>query len=200
MLKPIASALIASTVLMGSSAAMANDWFVGGTVGKVQQKITLNDEDGLEKDKLKDTYFGLRAGKYINDNFRAYANVGRFKDKVSGGDEPTRSIKNVELSFSADYVDNLFQLQNTKYFVGGTLGFNRMNAWIDDEDGRETKNDNGLIYGAQLGLIQEFTPALSAEIGYRYARTTNKVKMFDGDLTIRQKAQKMPYISVSYRF
>ncbi|WP_067519237.1 hypothetical protein [Endozoicomonas ascidiicola] len=56
MLKPIASALIASSVLMASSGVMADDWFVGGTVGKVKQDSVFTGDDGSDKTKLKDTY------------------------------------------------------------------------------------------------------------------------------------------------
>ncbi|MGY0218707.1 outer membrane beta-barrel protein [Endozoicomonadaceae bacterium StTr2] len=214
MLKPIATALIASTVLMGSSTAFANDWFIGGTAGKIRQDFKLKVEDNSGKGEQKDTYISLKAGKYINDNIRIYANIGQFKDSgriPTAPDEKANAyIKNRELSFSMDYVDNFFNLPKTKYFFGGTLGINRMNTKVKvfeknesgafEFEGKKTKADTGLIYGAQLGLIQQFTPAVSAEIGYRYAKTTNKVKMFDGDLKIQQKAQKMPYMSISYHF
>ncbi|WP_067519276.1 outer membrane beta-barrel protein [Endozoicomonas ascidiicola] len=223
MLKPIASALIASSVLMASSGVMADDWFVGGTVGKVKQDSVFTGDDGSDKTKLKDTYLGVRAGKFINDNIRLYVNLGKFKDSDKDREVESESgiqqvtdtavdIKNSELSFSMDYVDSIFSLKNTKYFVGGTLGLNYMDSTVAVTESvtqgnttasasvKESKGDTGFIYGAQFGVIQEFTPAISAEIGYRYAKTTNEAKMFGGNLKIKQKAQKMPYMTVSYHF
>ncbi len=243
MLKQFASAAIAASVLMSSSAVMANDFFVSGTVGKAKQTIKA---DG-DKEKFKDTYFGFKAGKYLNDNIRLAVNVGKFKDRINESNTATRNevitmlvvedvdsdditemmieleaaddatrmqvaqktkVTNKELSLSLDYVDNLLSLQSTKYFVGGTFGLNHMKVGQTESitnlennksiSGHESKSDYGFIYGAQLGLIQEFTPSISAELGYRYAKTTNKVTI-DGD-KIKSKAQKMPYLSVSYHF
>ncbi|WP_419535250.1 outer membrane beta-barrel protein [Endozoicomonas sp.] len=209
MLKHIASAAIAASVLMSSSAVMANDWFVGATVGSANHGFKA-DEDG-DKPKFKDTYTGLRAGTFINDNIRVYANLGQVKgtDKESIGPVSlTGKIKNQELSVSADYVDNLLQLENTKYFVGGTLGYNRMKLDLDIEEGNDklsaSGKDNAALYGVQFGLIQEFTPSISAELGYRYSRMNNKVNLnnpdFDEPVEFKQKDQKLAYINVSYRF
>ncbi|WP_299726033.1 outer membrane beta-barrel protein [uncultured Endozoicomonas sp.] len=239
MLKPIASALIASSVLMASSGVMADDWFVGGTVGKAKiksdTKMTAVEKDGTSESlktpgvSSSDNYFGLRAGKFVNDNIRVYINAARNSaggEKTLFTDEDKKTtdtlkggkIKNTELSLSMDYVDNLFSMKNTKYFAGGTLGLNKMEVkstftHIDhgnpDESGSmsKSKKDTGYIYGVQFGVIQEFTDNFSAELGYRYARTNNKASIsFPGDdgdsikSTFKQKSQKMPYMTVSYHF
>lgn len=58
--------------------------------------------------------------------------------------------------------------------------------------------DGAALYGLQTGLIQQFTPNISAEFGMRYAKMNNKIRL--GDLEIKQKDQKLAYINVSYRF
>ncbi|WP_066013704.1 outer membrane beta-barrel protein [Endozoicomonas atrinae] len=155
MLKHIASATIAASVLMSSSAVMANDWFVGATVGSANHGFKA-DEEG-DKPKFKDTYTGLRAGTFINDNIRVYANLSQVKgtEKDSDEDGTTQGkIKNQELSISLDYVDNLLQLENTKYFVGGTLGYNRMKLNLNIDEGSTKINtsgkDNAALYGVQF--------------------------------------------------
>ena len=209
MLKHIVSAAIAASVLMSSSAVMANDWFVGATVGSANHGFK-SDEEG-DTPKFKDTYTGLRAGTFINDNIRVYANLGQVKGTDKDSDGPvnlTGKIKNQELSISADYVDNLLQLENTKYFVGGTLGYNRMKLDLDVEVGNNKLSakgkDNAALYGVQFGLIQEFTPSISAELGYRYSRMNNKVNLdfpaIGESAEFKQKDQKLAYINVSYRF
>ena len=209
MLKQIASAAITVSVLMSSSAVMANDWFVGATLGSANHGFKA-DEDG-DSPKFKDVYTGLRAGTFINENVRVYANLGQVKgtDKESEGPvNLTGKIKNQELSISADYVDNLLKLENTKYFVGGTLGYNRMKLDLDVEEGSNklsaSGKDNAALYGVQFGLIQEFTPSISAELGYRYSRMNNKVNLdfpaIGESAEFKQKDQKLAYINVSYRF
>ncbi len=126
MLKHIASAAIAASVLMSSSAVMANDWFVGATVGSADHGY--KEHNGL-KPEFRDVYTAFRAGTYISENIRVYANLGHVKGSEEDNYEDIKlnsKIKNLELSISEDYVDNLFQFSNTKYFIGGTLGYNQM--------------------------------------------------------------------------
>ncbi|MFK0572094.1 outer membrane beta-barrel protein [Endozoicomonas sp.] len=209
MFKQITTAPLAASVLMSSSAVMANDWFVGATLGSSDHDIKADGGNG----QFKDSYTGLRAGTFINDNIRLYANLGRIKGSDKADIEPgvqmDQSINNEELSFSVDYIDNLFQLESTKYFVGGTLGYNRMKVDIDVKElgitvDKASKKDSGALYGVQLGLIQEFTPAISAELGYRYIHMDNKVKLEFTDpadtMKLKQKDQQMVYINVSYQF
>ena len=55
-----------------------------------------SDEEG-DTPKFKDTYTGLRAGTFINDNIRVYANLGQVKGTDKDSDGPvnlTGKIKN----------------------------------------------------------------------------------------------------------
>ncbi len=226
MFKPFTASVLAAACIAASSSAMAGDWFAGTAIGTVKQDISVK-QDGekatypSDRDvagKLDDPGFGaLRLGKYLNENVRVYATLGTGSVEASeSGALPgisykeTYSVENRELSFSADYVDNVFGMQTTQYFVGGTLGMNQMEAEFKGayqvsnvaQSEKGSKKDNALMYGVQLGLIQELGEHFSAELGYRYTKMNNAVTFnVDGDQhKFKLKDQKLTYLAINYRF
>ena len=234
MFKPFTASVLAAACIAASSSAMAGDWFAGAAIGTVKQDISVT-EDGEKATypsdrgvagKLDDPGFGaLRLGQYLNENVRVYATLGTGSVESSergsvtinnNGStavlnyKETYSAENRELSFSADYVDNLFSMQTTKYFVGGTLGMNQMEAEFKGayqvsnvaQSEKGSKKDNALMYGVQLGLIQELGEHFSAELGYRYTKMNNAVKFnVDGDQhKFKLKDQKLTYLAINYHF
>ena len=226
MFKPFTASVLAVTCIAASSSVMAGDWFAGAAIGTVKQDISVK-EDGEKAiylsgrdvaGNLDDPGFGaLRLGQYLNDNVRVYATLGaggvEASESGSQGSvnyKETYSADNRELSFSADYVDHLFGLQTTKYFVGGTLGMNQMEAefkgsyqvGVNTGSDKKSKKDNALMYGVQLGLIQELGDHFSAELGYRYTKMNNSVSFnIDGDqYKFKLKDQKLTYLAINYHF
>ncbi len=226
MFKPFTAGVLAAACIAASSSAMAGDWFAGASIGTVKQDISVKQDgekatypsDRDVASKLEDPGFGaLRLGQYLNDNVRVYATLGAGGVEASERGsfmgvnyKETYSAENRELSFSADYVDNLFGLQTTNYFVGGTLGMNQMEAEFKGTyQGtgvtpleKKSKKDNALMYGVQLGLIQELGDHFSAELGYRYTKMNNSVSFnIDGDqYKFKLKDQKLTYLAINYHF
>ena len=147
---------------------------------------------------------GIRVGTWVTDNTRVYANFNlNDKSYKSSNDTFSESYrhKNYELSFSADYVIPLTDSGNTQFYMGGTLGMNKVkytqSQYMDGKDitghvpGSRSKRDTAMMYGVQTGLIQNLTDSLSAELGYRYSRSNNEIKgTFNGErLKLENKGQ-----------
>ncbi|MGI9274658.1 MAG: outer membrane beta-barrel protein [Endozoicomonas sp.] len=216
---------LAASVAIISSSAMAGDWFVGIEVGKTQNNIEAAAEastaNGANHQKVRDKYhdkkagsnsFGIRIGKYLNDNVRVYGayTQGRFKD--SGTKEFNNTVKSVggskykvkdqnSLMFSADYVfmkDSVF-----RPFVGGSLGLATVAAF--------DKSSTGLAYGAQAGVLFAAGP-VDLELGLKYRANSAKVQQTEirgaslpggGDMLgfeFKNKSSSQAYLSAAYRF
>ena len=241
MLKHILYTTIATSTVMNYPSVMANDWFIGITSDSenfISSATGINaignngNHEETPSNKIKSTYTGLKMGTYMNENIRLYANLGRLttsKDSVisvvynshngMAFDPIVKSkIKSQELSTSLDYVDNLLRLKNTKFFVGGTIGYTRMTAGmtagIEFMDQKKPNNKvkvaasepekDFATYGIQFGLIQAFTPGLSAELGYRYSYMDDNTYLPFTDvyphLEWKQQEQKLLYLTVLYHF
>ena len=209
---------LASTMLAASTTASAGEmdsgWFVGGTVGMAKRSlyngedVAIAGKDGAGIDELDGSaVLGLRAGKYLNDHVRVYADLTMDKGSSESHNGIDSSVDDMQLSMSADYVDTLFGMKKLKYFAGATMGVNKMefevnNGLVDGYDGKQS--DKGLVYGGQLGVIYDFTNNLSGEVGYQYLVLNNKAD-FDmpglpDELEAKSKNKQTLMMNLSYKF
>ncbi len=196
MKKVLLAAAVVSATCMGSiGSAMASDWFVGVEAGKAKNKLSI-EQSGHKNvsKKLDHSDFGLRVGKYLNDNVRTYATITTGKDDGKSPQGTKVELKSQNLLMSADY---LFGDGNLKPFVGASIGANRTKI---DVSGAGSKTENSFAYGAQAGVVYTMG-SVDLEGGYRYLKhdSTFKVSGANGGKFKNKDTQKV-YLSASYRF
>ena len=192
MKKVLLAAAVVSATCMGSiSSAMASDWFVGVEAGKAKHKMSI-EQTGVKNfsKKMDHTDYGLRVGKYLNDNVRTYATITTGKDDGKAGGSKVE-LKSQSLLMSADY---LFGDGNLKPFVGASVGANRTKGSIS---GMGSKTENAFAYGAQAGVVYNLG-SVDLEGGYRYMKHNTDFKLDGGK--IKNKDTQKVYLSASYRF
>ena len=199
-MKKLLTATALTAAAIASTSAMAqDDYFVGLEYGKAKHYANVYATDGVDSfqgsDSDKANTYGIRVGKYLNDNVRVYANLNQGKIKDDGDKHTMR-----QLTASADYV---FDLGPVKPFVGATLGANQAKAKINNDDDGISGSDSSyaLAYGAQVGVMAQFGQ-VDVEAGYRYLRHKNDINVSNaaGTMKLDYKKSKTPYVSVSYRF
>ncbi len=224
MFKKIFKTAFISSAVIAASSASANSWFVGGTLGLSKSDLTTSINGEAPSESAGSILAGTsdlrmstslvttgRLGYFINDNFRVYANLTDFGESTEKGSWTSHGLKEItigqkELSLSADYVNNLFNLSHTRYFVGGTLGVNRLEAkakrTISNVTSEKSGTSNAVMYGLQAGVIHNFNERFSIEGGYRYSFLNNEVKLgfSDGDMKFKAKNQQTIYLGMSYHF
>lgn len=179
----IAAAVIVATL---SSTAMAGEWFAGIEGGKAYNKAEIKEI--VSDDKAKSKFYGVRAGKYLDDNIRVYGTLSKNKFKEINDNAGGKFIKNQKsLMLSSDYV--FMEDSSIRPFVGGSLGATRV--------GIAGKSTTGLAYGAQAGVMFQAGP-VDMEIGAKYIGNNAKVKK-DG-MQAKLKNSRQAYLSASYRF
>ena len=197
-MKKIMTIAAAITVATLSSTAMAGDWFVGLEGGKANNKTSGYTEIpggqlSLSDKKVKSKFYGVRVGKYIDDNVRIYGSISKNKFNDSDVKEINQSgygkvIKDQKsLMFSSDYV--FMKDSSIRPFAGVSLGASRI--------GFAGKNKTGLAYGAQAGVMFQAGP-VDMEIGAKYIGNNAKVKHDGAEFKLKNSRQA--YLSASYRF
>ncbi|KEI69811.1 hypothetical protein GV64_02800 [Endozoicomonas elysicola] len=196
----IAAAITVATL---SSTAMAGDWFVGLEGGKANNKISASgtvhdfisekDLSGSVSDKkAKSKFYGVRVGKYLDDNVRVYGTLSKnkFKNSKVDGDRVVNSQKSLMLS--SDYV--FMKDSSIRLFAGVSLGATRVGAF--------GKNKTALAYGAQAGVMFQAGP-VDMELGMKYLGNNAKVKLDAGEFgngEVKFNNSRQAYLSASYRF
>ena len=216
---------LAAAVAIISSSAMADDWFVGIEAGRTQNSIEAagkaSNYDGadyksysgkISDQKAKSSNFGLRIGKYLNDNVRVYGTYTQDSFKDSGtkafndfarfvGGSKYKVKDQSSLMFSADYVFRKDSI--IRPFVGGSLGLATVAAF--------DKSSTGLAYGAQAGVLFEAGP-VDLELGLKYRANSAKVQRTEYkenalpggrdmvSIEFKNKSSSQAYLSASYRF
>ena len=174
MKKIISTALMSAALMSGATAAQAGDWFAGIEAGKaktaVEVKGQLNDIKASETDKkVKNNSFGIRVGKYLNDNVRVYGTYSQnksFKFNEDGAKGLNGKIKEQTLTASVDYV--FMEGSAFRPFVGASLGANKMKVDV-------LGNKTSAVFGAQTGVMYQVGP-IDAELGLKYRAYGNEVK------------------------
>ena len=207
MKKIISTALMSAALMSAATAAQAGDWFAGIEAGKAKSAFELegkiNDLKVMDESdkKVKNNSFGIRVGKYLNENVRVYGTYSQnksFKFKEEGAKELNGKIKEQTLMASVDYV--FMEGSAFRPFVGASLGANKMKV---DGVGNKTK----AVFGAQTGVMYQAGP-IDAELGLRYRAYNNEVKdseaiipgLIDGSFALKHKSGADAYLSVAYRF
>ena len=175
----IAAAIVVATL---SSTAMAGEWFAGIEGGKAYNKIEVKNQGSENKAKSK--FYGVKAGKYLDDNIRVYGTLSRNKFNDAKG-ENVKAQKSLMLS--SDYV--FMKGSAVRPFVGGSIGATRLEV-----DG---KSKTGLAYGAQAGVMSQVGP-VDLELGLKYVGNNAKIKHDAGQVKLKNSRQA--YVSASYRF
>ncbi|WP_152553903.1 outer membrane beta-barrel protein [Endozoicomonas elysicola] len=202
-MKKIMTIAAAITVATLSSTAMAGDWFVGLEGGKANNKISASgtvhdfisekDLSGSVSDKkAKSKFYGVRVGKYLDDNVRVYGTLSKnkFKNSKVDGDRVVNSQKSLMLS--SDYV--FMKDSSIRLFAGVSLGATRVGAF--------GKNKTALAYGAQAGVMFQAGP-VDMELGMKYLGNNAKVKLDAGEFgngEVKFNNSRQAYLSASYRF
>ncbi|MCW7555392.1 porin family protein [Endozoicomonas gorgoniicola] len=193
MKKIISTALMSAALMSGATAAQAGDWFAGIEAGKAKSSFEFNSPSTKETDKkVKNNSFGIRVGKYLNDNVRVYGTYSqnksfKFKDenakKLADG-----KVKEQTLMASVDYV--FMEGSAFRPFVGASLGANKMKV-------EKAGNKTSAVFGAQTGVMYQVGP-VDAELGLRYRAYGNEVKK--DSFKLKHKNAAEAYLSVAYRF
>lgn len=128
---------------------MANEsgLYVGGDLSRTKEHDKTST--GLSYDNTS-TAYGLNVGYYFDANSRGYA----FYQHINRGDfaKPTNA-------YGAGY-DYLFGDSSFKPFVGGIVGYSVYKNGAYKQD--------GLAYGAQIGIDYKVNANISVDAGYRY--------------------------------
>ncbi|MGI9278778.1 MAG: outer membrane beta-barrel protein [Endozoicomonas sp.] len=200
------------TVAVMSSSAMAGDWFVGVEAGKSKDAIEgkyvdesisdFSSESSVISEKLsskaKTGSYGIRVGKYLDDNVRVYGTASKSSFKDSAVKQFNKEVpgkyeidSQQSLMMSMDYV--FMKDSMVRPFVGGSLGVNRIEAF--------GKKDTSVAYGAQAGVLFIAGP-VDFELGMKYIRKNNRIKMSHGveNASFELKDSKQAYLSAAYRF
>ena len=179
------STIAAIVVATLSSTAMAGEWFAGIEGGKAYNKVAVSGTDKSESnDKAKSKFYGVKVGKYLDDNIRVYGTLSRNKFN----DAKDKDIKaQKSLMLSSDYV--FMEGSAVRPFVGGSIGATRLEAG--------GKSKTGLAYGAQAGVMSQVGP-VDLELGLKYVG--NNAKLKHDPVQVKLKNSRQAYLSASYRF
>ena len=203
MKKLITPVLLSAMMVTGATAAHAEagDWFVGLEAGKARNSMEAKGvfENGNgdivtrseSSSKIKSTSYGIRVGKYINDNVRVYGTYSENKNYKLDGNKAS-GVKDKSLMASADYV--FMKDSSFRPFVGASVGASRLKV-------SGAGNKTSAAFGAQAGVLFQAGP-VDAELGVKYQVKGNEIKetVNNVDLRLKNKNTKMAYLSVSYRF
>lgn len=185
MKKGICIAGILSLLVASSAIASDKGVYVGLDIGntsfdyKVEadsgEKVTGDDDGGSQTIKL---------GYYADKHNRA-ALFYQHINVPEGMDQLTLA------GMSYDYLIGKYDL---KPFVGGILGY----GYEKDSD----LNLQGALFGAELGVNYSISKHFSAELGYRYIKSTmeDKVTVSGTLLTVTIDPLKNWFLGVNYKF
>jgi opacity protein-like surface antigen len=191
-----------ATAILGASAAVQADNFVGLTWGETsnnvqkssQFKQNISGADDLDKVINNTGTWGIRAGQ--NDaNARYYLTYEHVSDSHSMG------IKMRQENLLASYDLFLPLGDTTRLFGGATLGLTKLSHDITNAN---HDSDIGYAAGLQAGILQNVGSNASLEAGYRYLRSNASldVKPQDagkvGSLDLHSSSQV--YLGANYRF
>ncbi|ARS48273.1 outer membrane beta-barrel protein [Ectopseudomonas hydrolytica] len=164
----------ATCLALGTTAAQANDTFIGLTWGQtdnnIQKSSALNANLGNPKlDKVIDdkSTWGVRVGQKTADG-RYYATYENVSDSHNG-----YKLRQQNLLGSYDMFVPLGD-NNTKLFGGVTAGLVKLEQ---ESSGFSRDSDIGFAAGLQAGILQELNNNASIEAGYRYLRTNASTEM-----------------------
>ena len=129
------------------------------------------------------TEFAVRGG-FTDHRTRVYASI-----RYTGPDKDVNDM----ISYDIKQYDMLINLEaqtdpwyftdklNAKAFVGGHAG--AIYGKVDKDVGHISQDDSdyGLAYGAQGGVIFDFSSSINMEVGYRYTWTNLSVEQTDLD-------------------
>ena len=184
---------------------------------------TINTINKSEEKTDSNSFFGVRLGKYLNQNLRLYADLSIGDNYTFANEEYTKrendaiseqvtqkfTAQGQQIALSIDYIDQLFNADKLKFFFGGSIGMHRMEAKLKenhrDNNSRTSKNyskkDNSAIFGFRIGSLYEFTTNFTGEIGACYKVMKNKGS-FDNiyQHEFEAKNQGAVYINLSFNY
>ncbi|PAU87612.1 hypothetical protein CK507_08595 [Pseudomonas sp. WN033] len=192
---------VGTTLAFASVAAHANDTFVGLTWGETSNNIQRSDSlkqnlGNTSLDKVIDNTgtWGLRAGQ-INDRGRFYATYENLSDSYAS------QYKLRQQNLLGSYDLFLPITDSTRLFGGATLGAVKLEQ---ESKGFKRDSDIGYAAGLQAGILQQLTPNVSLEGGYRYLRSNASTELSSRTAgkqgSAKLHSSELAYLGVNYQF
>ena len=207
----LASVIGLSVATAASASELDKGWFVGGDLGIAKRDMSLHNNAGDEFELNGQSFadrmdgsavFGARLGKYVTDNVRLYTDLSMGKGSSYAINGYNSSVDELQWTFSADYVDYFPGSQKWQYFAGATAGYNKMDVEVvngPDSAPDSDQNTSGVVYGAQAGVIYNFTDHISGELGYQFLALNNDID-YQGVEKFEANNKQTVMMNVSYQF
>ncbi len=171
------------TLLMLECEAATNSSYVGLDVGNTE--ATMSAVNGIENAKESDngTSVSLKLGYKYEDNQRVYASAQYIE------------AENAEFMVYGLGYDYLFGDAIVKPFVGGFIGYGQYQT---DRASTIDLDVDGIVFGAQAGLLFEVTKEIDLEGGYRYLKSNMEENIGSANIEIDPLSNW--FVGFNYKF
>ncbi len=187
------------TSIVASSGAMASDWFAGVEAGYVKNEMKITSQQAFDKADTH-TGYGIRFGKYLNDNFRLYG-------VITTGDADETKLGNKHEAEQQTYLisaDYFFGDGNLRPFVGMSLGADSTDFEATVGNNKYDGSDTSFAYGVQTGINYRMDN-FDLELTYRYLGHNTSVKeggidYLQNGIKMQNKRTQQLMLGASFRF
>lgn len=194
-------------LILVSSTACANSFFVGADFGKTTLDIDSNEQSLHSGAHTSDKISGVLKTGFFVDQFRLYGALGGTHQSEEKSTSITSTRKETytyyDLTFNLDYLFPTYQDFNL--YLGPHLGFGLLQVDTKFSSINETDEivSTGFVFGGQAGIIYDFNGHVFFELGYRYSRSNIQrsadiITAENPALTVRDVKFKIDSISRFY--
>ncbi|MCL2914616.1 porin family protein [Shewanella corallii] len=186
---------------------MADDWFLGGSIGAQKNRFNENlsspqptpmaTEDFDFRTSETDVFYDVKFGRFFGDSdqHRVYTTYSYNDGRVGDLGDARFNQQNILLSY--DYLVPLGQT-NISWFIGASAGYSysKVNA-------SHLGSQHNFVYGGQTGFEYKLNNAASVELGYKYLKQDYKKSTVDDmqmNLTTELNKSEQFYLGLNYRF